>query len=239
MLYVLNLGWQWFAGAGALGLAVGYATTTRERNGKFSGAWVIMLALAVLAGAAVAALQGVAPGHAGLTLEIGLLASLAYFFGLPLGGGFKGLLPAAAPAPGKPKPVVLRKTAPQARSAQPEPTARPEPEKRTSPSALVDDAVKHAAGKKQFPGQRPDSLPAARDGGPDDLTKIKGIGPKSVEKLHGLGVYHFDQIAAWNLDNAHWISAALAIPGRVERNKWIQQARDIVAHAAAEKESTP
>ena len=36
-----------------------------------------------------------------------------------------------------------------------------------------------------------------------------------------------------------WVGAALSIPGRVERNKWIQQAREILAHAEQGKESAP
>jgi predicted flap endonuclease-1-like 5' DNA nuclease len=260
MLYVLTLGWPWFAAAGALGLCVGFATATSGRNGQFSGGWVIVAALVALAGAGAAAYLGIAPGRQGLLLEVGLCAALAYFFGLPVGGGARGLLPAAAPSPVKPKPApVARKTEPAAtpRIAAPPvapaptpvipaPTPVPAPASPPAPESRKKAApAGRGAGGKPAPehrhssGQRPESLPAARAGGPDDLTKIKGIGPKSVEKLHALGVFHFDQIAAWNVENARWVGAALAIPGRVERNKWIQQAREIVAHAAQGKEIAP
>ena len=251
MLYVLTLGWPWFAAAGALGLCVGFATATSRRNGQFSGGWVIVLALVALVGAGVTAYLGIAPGQQGLLLEVGLFAALAYFFGLPVGGGVRGLLPVPAPSPAKPKPAPARKAAPAATPqpaapapapvpARPAPAAAPQPEarKKAAPAERAEGG-KPATEQKHFPGHRPDSLPAARAGGPDDLTKIKGIGPKSVEKLHALGIFHFDQIAAWNVENARWVGAALSIPGRVERNKWIQQAREILAHAEQGKESAP
>src|ERR1700690_3341799 len=87
MLYVLTLGWVWFAAAGALGLLVGFATAARGRGGEFSGWWVILAAFGVLAGGIAGAELGLVPGRAGLQLEIGLLAALAYFIGLLIGGG--------------------------------------------------------------------------------------------------------------------------------------------------------
>ena len=234
MLYVLTLGWVWFAAAGALGLLVGFATATPGRGGEFSGLWVILAAFGVLAGGFAGAELGLVPGRAGLQLEIGLLAALAYFIGLSIGGGAKGLLTAPAAAPMKPTPVVVRgrprdeEPAPSKSAAPNAPAPAPQPAKSETAPAR-ESTAKASPGKKHFPGHPPESLAAPRGGSPDDLTRIKGIGPKSVEKLHALGVFHFDQIAAWNIDNARWIGAALSGPGRVERGKWIQQARELVA----------
>jgi predicted flap endonuclease-1-like 5' DNA nuclease len=242
MLYVLTLGWVWFAAAGALGLLVGFATATPGRGGEFSGLWGILAAFGVLAGGFAGAELGLVPGRAGLQLEIGLLAALTYFIGLSIGGGAKGLLTAPTAAPMKPTPVVVRgrprdeeraapKSSPAPKSAAP--AAEPPPAKsettRSETAPARESTAKASPGKKHFPGHPPESLAAPRGGSPDDLTRIKGIGPKSVEKLHALGVFHFDQIAAWNIDNARWIGAALSAPGRVERGKWIQQARELVA----------
>ncbi len=247
MLYVLTLGWVWFAAAGALGLLVGFATTTRGRGGEFSGWWVILAAFGVLAGGLAGAELGLVPGRVGLQLEIGLLAALAYFIGLSIGGGARSLLPAPATAPMKPTPMVVRgrprdEEAPAA-NPSPAPTSSPVPKSSPVPNAPApepaplkseiaaaapESAVKASPAKRHFPGRPPESLAAPRGGSPDDLTRIKGVGPKSVEKLHALGVFHFDQIAAWNIDNARWIGAALSVPGRVERGKWIQQARELV-----------
>ena len=240
MLYVLTLGWVWFAAAGALGLLVGFATATPGRGGEFSGLWVILAAFGVLAGGFAGAELGLVPGRAGLQLEIGLLAALAYFIGLSIGGGAKSLLAAPAAAPMKPTPVVVRgrprdeepaapESTPAPKSAAPNaPAPAPQPA-RSETAPARESTAKASPGKKHFPGHPPESLAAPRGGSPDDLTRIKGIGPKSDEKLHALGVFHFDQIAAWNIDNARWIGAALSGPGRVERGKWIQQARELVA----------
>ncbi len=260
MLYVLTLGWVWFAAAGALGLLVGFATATRGRGGEFSGWWVILAAFGVLAGGFAGAELGLVPGRAGLQLEIGLLAALAYFIGLPIGGGAKSLLPAPAAAPMKPTPVVARgrprdeepsapkhaapkhaavKLAAEHADQSPAPASlAPEPppaKSETAAAAARELAEKASPTKKHLPGHAPESLAAPRGGMADDLTRIKGIGPKSVEKLHALGVFHFDQIAAWNIDNARWVGAALSVPGRVERGKWIQQARELVAAKEASR----
>lgn len=74
----------------------------------------------------------------------------------------------------------------------------------------------------------PPLLDAARDGKPDDLLKIKGIGPTLQRKLYTLGVYHYDQLAAWNTDNAVWIGKKLNFRGRVEREEWVEQAMALV-----------
>ncbi len=89
-----------------------------------------------------------------------------------------------------------------------------------------------SSAEKSHPGARPSTLAAARGGSPDDLSRIKGVGPKSVEKLHGLGIFHYDQIAGWNADNAKWMGAAMGFAGRVERDDWIAQARKLSAGKA-------
>jgi predicted flap endonuclease-1-like 5' DNA nuclease len=63
----------------------------------------------------------------------------------------------------------------------------------------------------------------------DDLKFIRGIGPKNEDRLNELGIWHFAQIATWSAENVKWIDSYLAFPGRVEREKWIDQARDLSA----------
>ena len=65
----------------------------------------------------------------------------------------------------------------------------------------------------------------APDGPADDLTCIKGIGPKRADKLNALGIFHFTQIAGWTDAEARWVDDQLAIPGRVLRERWIDQAQ--------------
>lgn len=295
MLYLLTGFWQWFAVALFIGLAVGWLTTTRNRE-KFYGQGAIVTAAFVLAGGFLFANLQTIPGRAGLFLELALLAASAYGLGLPIGGGAKLLIlgtVSAAPAKKKTPPIVVVRGKPQEQTATPPsapvesapppapvetasssdavesvtlsalvesappsapveitptsaavelappsaPVAPPPPPPAVAPRAEpATRAAPTAAGGKKLPGVRPDGLPAPRRGNPDDLSKIKGVGPKSVEKLHALGVYHFEQIAAWTPDNIKWISASLSIPGRIERGRWVAQAKELAATAAEEAE---
>jgi predicted flap endonuclease-1-like 5' DNA nuclease len=64
---------------------------------------------------------------------------------------------------------------------------------------------------------------------PDDLKRIRGIGPQNEGRLHGLGIWHFSQIAAWTPENVQWVTSYLAFHGRIEREHWIEQARELGA----------
>jgi predicted flap endonuclease-1-like 5' DNA nuclease len=255
MQELLTLGWPWFAACAALGLVVGFTTATRG-GGGVANAWLPLLALLLVGAAAYAVHTGAIPGRQGLIAEIGVYAALAHLIGLPIGGAIKGALPAEAAATTRPRPAPVKPiivSAPASMSMpEPEPDTAPEipapeaeapvaVETAAAASTVVEKAAEPvlekarpvapkqaaASSEKSAPGRRPDALSGPRGAKPDDLTRIKGVGPKSVEKLHALGVFHFDQIAAWNLDNARWIGAALSVPGRVERGKWIQQAREL------------
>ncbi len=70
----------------------------------------------------------------------------------------------------------------------------------------------------------PAFLNAPRGGKADDLKRIKGIGKVLEGILFEQGVYHFDQIASWSDDNAKWMDTFMKFPGRIEREKWIEQA---------------
>ena len=75
---------------------------------------------------------------------------------------------------------------------------------------------------------RPQGLDAAREGGADDLKVIKGVGPKLEELLHSMGYYHYDQIAAWTEKEVAWVDENLeGFKGRVTRDEWVAQARDL------------
>lgn len=71
-------------------------------------------------------------------------------------------------------------------------------------------------------------LPAPLSTG-DDLTRIKGIGKIMEKKLHDLGIYSFQQLASLSPEEARRINAAIDFPGRVERERWIEQARSLTA----------
>ena len=80
-------------------------------------------------------------------------------------------------------------------------------------------------------GRKPEFLDAPRAGGPDDLKKLKGVGPKLEERLNAQGVYHYDQVASWGVAEIDWMDAALDLRGRIERDGWVAQARELAAGA--------
>jgi len=113
------------------------------------------------------------------------------------------------------------------------PAAKPAAEKKKA-------APKKAAPKAEAPAKDAAEAPAAegvkpanllteaRDGQPDDLKKISGVGPKLEGLLHENGVFHFDQIAAWTGDEIAYMDDKLSFKGRIERDDWIAQAKDLM-----------
>lgn len=77
---------------------------------------------------------------------------------------------------------------------------------------------------------RPAALDGPRDGLADDLKLIKGVGPQLEKLCNSLGFYHFDQIAAWTDAEIAWVDENLeGFKGRVTRDEWVAQARDLAA----------
>lgn len=63
----------------------------------------------------------------------------------------------------------------------------------------------------------------------DDLKVINGIGPKMEELLNGFGIRAWDQLAALTPDEVARVDEALEeFPGRIERDQWVAQARDLI-----------
>ena len=64
---------------------------------------------------------------------------------------------------------------------------------------------------------------------PDDLKLIKGIGPVLEKKLHAMGIRTFADLAALSPERVKEIDEAIEFPGRVERERWIEQAKELLA----------
>ena len=64
----------------------------------------------------------------------------------------------------------------------------------------------------------------------DDLTLIRGIGAVLEHKLHELGITTFRQIAELSPTEIARLDQVLNFPGRIEREKWVQQARSLSKH---------
>jgi predicted flap endonuclease-1-like 5' DNA nuclease len=91
------------------------------------------------------------------------------------------------------------------------------------------------AGERKHPGQRPPGI-ATVPGKADDLKRIRGIGPRNAGRLHQLGIWHFSQIAAWTDDNVKWVGSYLAFSGRIYREDWVAQARELASGKEINKE---
>jgi predicted flap endonuclease-1-like 5' DNA nuclease len=96
----------------------------------------------------------------------------------------------------------------------------PAPVNPSAPAGGVDTLERPAAAA----GVKPMTLTAPRDGRGDNLKEIAGIGPKLERMLQSLGVYHFDQIASWTPAEIEWVNAAISFRGRIERERWVEQA---------------
>lgn len=89
---------------------------------------------------------------------------------------------------------------------------------------------KAAAPKKAAPkAEKAEAAPAATEGFVDDVKLIGGVGPALEKKLAGLGVTSLKQIAEWTADDIARVDAELNFKGRIERDEWIEQAKDLIA----------
>jgi predicted flap endonuclease-1-like 5' DNA nuclease len=63
----------------------------------------------------------------------------------------------------------------------------------------------------------------------DDLTVISGIGGWIMEKLNALDIYTLQQISNFNKEDIISVTEAIEyFPGRIERDEWILQARELI-----------
>ena len=63
----------------------------------------------------------------------------------------------------------------------------------------------------------------------DDLTEINGVGPVIAGKLNAQGITTFKQIADLSPADVERVDAELSFKGRIERENWIEQAKEKIA----------
>lgn len=95
-------------------------------------------------------------------------------------------------------------------------TGQPEPSEVPLP-----DGAPLAAMLAQTTGPAP-----AGDAG--DLKRVKGIGPTIERRLKELGVASLSDLAALSPAEIDRINARLDFPGRIQRERWIEQARELL-----------
>ncbi|WP_320179139.1 50S ribosomal protein L21 [Roseovarius pacificus] len=83
---------------------------------------------------------------------------------------------------------------------------------------------KKADAKKDAPKKAAKKADAAGD----DLKQLSGVGPALEKKLHEAGVTTFAQIAAWTEADIADMDEKLSFKGRIEREGWVDQAKELV-----------
>lgn len=83
-----------------------------------------------------------------------------------------------------------------------------------SAGTAVDTAAPAGTGKKAPTGS-------------DDLKTLSGVGPALEKKLHAAGVTSLAQIAGWTEADVAEIDEKLSFKGRIEREGWIDQAKEL------------
>ena len=88
-------------------------------------------------------------------------------------------------------------------------------------------APKAATAKAAAPKGK--AAPAAASGEGDDLTQLSGVGPALLKKLNAAGITTFAQIAAWTEADVAEFDEKLSFKGRIEREGWIAQAKELAS----------
>ncbi|MBU2606100.1 MAG: hypothetical protein KKC43_09445 [Alphaproteobacteria bacterium] len=133
--------------------------------------------------------------------------------------------PEASTARAESAPVTRTTTMARApvleRRAAPAPAATPSP-----PPARDLDPINTARREDD----EANLLVEAAFGDPDDLERINGVGPMLCELLHEIGVFYFWQVAEWSPQDVDWVDDKLMhFKGRIQRDKWVDQAQSLAA----------
>jgi large subunit ribosomal protein L21 len=99
-------------------------------------------------------------------------------------------------------------------------------------AAVVEPASKTKTAKPAA-AKATEAKPAAPKAGKaaagGDLKKLSGVGPALEKKLIAAGVTSLEQVAAWTEADVTKIDEELSFKGRIEREGWIAQAKELMA----------
>lgn len=93
----------------------------------------------------------------------------------------------------------------------------------------VDQRGKMLASRDKFKGFKKPK------GAADELTQIKGVGEELQKLLNKYGITQFEQVANLSDDEIGRLDEVLNFKGRIEREGWVEQARDLMAAATVEE----
>ena len=99
--------------------------------------------------------------------------------------------------------------------------------KTAKPAAAKATEAKSAAAKATE--AKPAAPKAGKAAAGGDLKKLSGVGPALEKKLIAAGVTSLEQVAAWSEADVTKIDEELSFKGRIEREGWIAQAKELTA----------
>lgn len=95
--------------------------------------------------------------------------------------------------------------------------------------AKTKKAAKAEPAEKKAEKTEAKAAPAAEPEFNDDIKLIGGVGPALEKKLAAEGVTSLKQIAEFTSEEIERLDGELALKGRIEREEWVQQAKDLIA----------
>jgi large subunit ribosomal protein L21 len=105
----------------------------------------------------------------------------------------------------------------------------------TSTAAAVSEAPaaeakpKRATKKTEAAAETPAASEAPAANFKDDVKLIGGVGPALEKKLAEAGVTSLNQIAQWTAEDIAAFDEKLNFKGRIDREDWVGQAKDLIA----------
>ena len=121
------------------------------------------------------------------------------------------------------KPKAKAKAAPKA--AEKAPVEKAE----AAPAAEAKAETKAPAKKAEPKAEAKTEAPAEAAAVKDDVKLIGGVGPALEKKLAALGITSLKQIAEFTPEDITRVDEELSFKGRIEREDWIGQAKDLLA----------
>ncbi|WP_029041512.1 50S ribosomal protein L21 [Cucumibacter marinus] len=110
--------------------------------------------------------------------------------------------------------------------AKPKKAAAKKPAKAADEKPAEAKASAKASAKKDEP--KAEAAGEAKGGVKDDVKLISGVGPALEKKLAAAGVTSLKQIAEFTAEDIERVDAELSFKGRIEREDWVAQAKDLL-----------
>jgi large subunit ribosomal protein L19 len=106
---------------------------------------------------------------------------------------------------------------------------------RRGKSARIAEKVDPKRGRKGADGGEARVMFTPPKGAADDLKAISGVGEELEKRLNTLGIRAFSQIADLTDDDIARIDDVLDFKGRMERENWVGQARELMAESTLDE----